>query len=125
MLYDYFIAGYSPVLSSGAATSRLAEIGTIIRDVRDLDDLAVRTLKAIGVLNLVGSSGRLRASMDIIRCAVGAGADSAVRALAEKSIITYRRHADEYRVWHGTDVDISLQSSSCGETRSPIESTEA
>ena len=109
MLYDYFIAGYSPVLSSGAAASRLAEIGTIIRDVRDLDDLAVRTLKAIGVLNLVGSSGRLRASMDIIRCAVSAGADDAVRALAEKSIITYRRHADEYRVWHGTDVDISAK----------------
>ena len=108
-LYDYFITGYSPALSSGAAASRLAEIGTIIRDVRDLDDAAVRTLKAIGVLNLVGSSGRLRASMEIIRCAVGADADNAVRMLAEKSIITYRRHADEYRVWHGTDVDISAK----------------
>ena len=108
-LYDYFITGYSTALSSGAATSRLAEIGTIIRDVRDLDETAVHTLKAIGVLNLVGSSGRLRASMDTIRCAVGDDADNAVRMLAEKSIITYRQHADEYRVWHGTDVDISAK----------------
>ena len=107
MLYDYFITGYSPALSSGAVTSRIAEIGTIVRDVRDLDDSAVRTLKAIGVLNLVGSSGKLRASIDIIRCAVGADADRTIKMLTEKSIITYRRHADEYRVWHGTDVDIS------------------
>ena len=108
-LYDYFITGYSPALSSGAATSRLAEIGMIIRDARDLDEAAVRTLKAIGILNLVGSSGRLRASMDTIRCVVGDDADDAIRLLTEKSIITYRKHADEYRVWHGTDVDISAQ----------------
>ena len=31
------------------------EIGTIIRDAHGLDDTAVRTLKTIGVLNLIGA----------------------------------------------------------------------
>ena len=105
-LYDYFISGHTHGLPGGAAASRLVEIDTIIRDVRGLDDTTIKTLKSIGVLNLVGSSGRLRASMEIIRCAVGAGADESVKILTDKSIITYRHHADEYRVWHGTDIDI-------------------
>ena len=108
-LYDYFISGYGHMRPGGTVTSRLVEIDTIIRDARDLDDTTIRTLKAIGVLNLAGSSGKLRASMGIIRCAVGAGADAAVKTLEGHSIVTYRKHADEYRVWHGTDVDITAK----------------
>ena len=108
-LYDYFISGYGHMRPGGTVTARLVEIDTIIRDARDLDDTAIRTLKAIGMLNLVGSSGKLRASLGIIRCAVGTGADAAIKTLEGRSIVTYRQHADEYRVWHGTDVDITAK----------------
>ena len=32
--------------------------------------------------------------------------DAALASLEKRSILTYRRHSDEYRVWHGTDVDV-------------------
>ena len=101
-LYDYFITG-----SASFGQSRLMEIGTIIRDAHGLDDTAVRTLKTIGVLNLIGRSGYMRASRRIIEYSVGNGAKSAINLLLKRSIITYRNHADEYRIWHGTDIDIA------------------
>ena len=107
-VYDYFISGLAPS-RAGAASSRLVEIDTIIRDDHVSDETERRALKAIGLMNLVGRSGRLRASMGMIRCMVGNGAEQAVRSLESRSVITYRRHADEYRIWHGTDVNIAAK----------------
>ena len=101
--------GSAPSQAGAGHSSRLVEIDTIIRDARLTDDIERRVLKTVGVLNLVGRSGRLRASMGTIRCIVGGGAELAVKSLESRSIITYRRHADEYRVWHGTDVDIAAK----------------
>lgn len=109
-LYDYFIAGSAPTrVGAPSSTSRLVEIDTIIRDARLSNKTEQSVLKAIGLMNLIGRSGRLRASSGIIRCMVGHGAEQAIKNLESKSIITYRRHADEYRVWHGTDVNIAAK----------------
>ena len=109
-IYDYFISGLAPARAGAAASSsRLVEIDTIIRDDRVSDETEQRTLKAIGLMNLIGRSGRLRASMGMIRCMVGSGAERAVMSLESRSVITYRGHADEYRVWHGTDVNIAAK----------------
>lgn len=109
-LYDYFIAGLAPArVGTSASTPRLVEIDTIIRDARLSDDTEQSVLKVIGLMNLIGRSGRLRASGGIIRCLVGRGAEQAIKSLESRSIITYRRHADEYRVWHGTDVNIAAK----------------
>ena len=109
-LYDYFISGSAPARAGAAASSsRLLEIDTIIRDDRVSDEMERRVLKSIGLMNLIGRSGRLRASMRMIRCMAGNGAERAIRSLESRSVITYRRHADEYRVWHGTDVNISAK----------------
>ena len=109
-LYDYFISGSAPAHAGAAASSsRLVEIETIVRDTRVSDETERIALKAIGLMNLIGRSGRLRASMGMIRCMVGRGAEQAVRDLESRSVITYRRHADEYRIWHGTDVNIATK----------------
>ena len=108
-LYDYFISGSMGARPAGGAASRLVEVGTIIRDIGGLSPAEQRVLKAIGVMNLIGRSGRLRASMGIIRCVAGTEAGRAVRILESRSLITYRRHADEYRIWHGTDVNIAAK----------------
>ena len=108
-LYDYFVAGSAPSHAGAGRSSRLVEIDTIVRDARLADDMERRVLKTVGVLNLVGRSGRLRASMGTIRCLAGDGAERAVRGLESRSVITYRVHADEYRIWHGTDVDIAAR----------------
>ena len=107
-LYDYFVAGSALVRSaSSSGASRLLEIETIIRDTQGLSGDESRVLKAVGVLNLVGRAGRLRASRSMVAYAAGiARPDAALASLERRSILTYRRHSDEYRVWHGTDVDV-------------------
>ncbi len=108
-LYDYFVSGSPLVHSISSKTSRLLEIETIIRDTQGLSDKETAVLKSIGILNLVGRAGRLRASRTMIEYAIGANPDKALKALERRSIVTYRRHSDEYRIWHGTDVDIQAK----------------
>ena len=106
VLYDYFVAGSALAHAASSNVSRLMEVSTIIRDARGLSEAESRALKAIGVLNLLGKSGRLRASRSMVRYATGASSNAALQVLEKKSIVTYRRHADEYRIWHGSDADI-------------------
>ena len=108
-LYDYFISKSGTLRAGNTVSSRLVEIDTIIRDVQGLDGTRLATLKAIGVLNLIGRSGRLRASMGMLRCVVGTDVEQAITYLESHSLITYRQHADEYRIWHGTDVNIAAK----------------
>jgi len=106
-LYDYFVSGSPLIHSISSNMSKLMEIETIIRDTHGLSYEEVQILKSIGVLNLVGRSGRLRASRSMIRYATGrTDIDRTLKGLEDRSIVTYRRYADEYRIWHGTDVDI-------------------
>lgn len=113
MLYDYFISGAGTVHGSSSSITRLREIETIIRDVRDLGEMETKVLKAVGILNLIGHSGPLRASRNLVRHVAGDGAGAALRHLAAKGIVTYRDRIDEYRVWHGTDIDVSARLSLC------------
>ena len=113
MLYDYFISGAGTVHGSSSSITRLREIETIIRDVRDLGEIETRVLKTVGVLNLVGHSGAMRASRNLVQHVVGDGAGTALRHLVSKGIVTYRDRIDEYRVWHGTDIDVSARLSLC------------
>ena len=99
--------------SSSMNISRLMEIETIIRDAHGLTDLEKKTLKAIGTLNLIGRSGYLRASRKMIDYTVGGSCQQALSKLESRSIITYRKHADEYRIWHGTDIDIAAKLDAC------------
>ena len=109
VLYDYFISGTSMINSSSANITRLMEIETIIRDSHGLSETEIRTLKTIGVLNLIGRSGYLRSSENVIDYAIDTKSKNVLKRLVEKSIITYRKYADEYRIWHGTDIDIAAK----------------
>ena len=125
-LYDYFVAG-SPLVraASSSRASRLLEIETIIRDTQGLSDDESRVLKAVGVLNLVGRAGRLRASRSMVSYATGiASPDAALKSLEKRSILTYRRHSDEYRVWHGTDVDVQARLENARRRLSAMPATE-
>ena len=108
-LYDFFISGTSIMHSTSQNISRLMEIETIIRDAHGLSDIEKRTLKIIGVLNLIGRSGHLRASRRVIDYCIEQNSRQILNRLEKRSIITYRRHADEYRLWHGTDIDIAAK----------------
>ncbi len=106
-LYDYFVSSHQSTSSASAANvTRLMEITSIIRDSYGLSRQAIKTLKTIGVLNLISTSGPLRASKGVIEYAIGTHIEEAIEELEAGSLITYRPYADEYRIWRGTDVDI-------------------
>ncbi|MFW6039274.1 MAG: hypothetical protein ACOC9P_02225, partial [bacterium] len=104
-VYDYFIG--SGVLAAAPATQsvRWTEITTRIRDTHGLTERQSRLAKAIAVLNLVSTSGTLRASRAVLR-RTDDQVDDTLADLEAAGIIVYRNFADEYRIWHGTDVDI-------------------
>ena len=111
-LYDFFVTT-SPSAGSRHA-ARLTEIDTTIREVTGLTDEQRNLLKAIGILNLLSQGGPLRASVPVIRYALsaaGAKTDKAVRKiiaeLEQRGVLTYRRFADEYRLWQGSDLDLT------------------
>ena len=108
-LYDYFISGTSMIHSSSANITRLMEIETIIRDSHGLENIEIKMLKTIGILNLIGRSGYLRASQAILDYTIDAKSKPILKKLLDKSVITYRKYADEYRIWHGTDINITAK----------------
>ena len=99
-VYDYFVAA-----NAFSQSSRFVEIATRIRDTHGLDAQEVALAKAVAVLNLVSVSGSLRASSEILTL-LEPDASAVLAALEAKDVVTYRTFADEYRVWHGSDLDL-------------------
>ena len=104
-VYDYFVASGTLNASASGQSSRWIEIASRLRDSYGLSLPQQRLAKAVALLNLVSSSGTVRASKQLLRL-VDSNADEILVELEEAGIVTYREFADEYRVWHGTDVDI-------------------
>ncbi|TDC66085.1 ATP-binding protein [Micromonospora sp. KC207] len=113
----FFTAGRTTVLASANA-SRWMEIDNRIAEAHGLPEHDQVILKTVGMLNLVDASGALRASMDTILFALAdptALDDTATRqqladrvaSLVERGFLVYRQFSDEYRVWQGSDVDLT------------------
>ena len=61
--------------------------------------------KAIALLNLVSAGGTVRASSEVLSLVDTDSAES-LACLEAAGVVTYRKFADEYRIWQGTDVDV-------------------
>ncbi|MCY4193350.1 MAG: hypothetical protein OXF04_03515, partial [bacterium] len=103
-VYDYFV-GAAGLSSLAAANSRWLEITTRLRDAHGLSARQTRVAKSVAVLNLVSTSGPIRASAPVLAL-MESDAGDVLGELADTGLVTYRAFADEYRVWQGTDVDI-------------------
>jgi hypothetical protein len=101
-VYDYFVAGG---VSAVGYSQRWSEIATRLRDAHGLTESQTKLAKSIAILNLVSSGGAARASAKVLGIANN-GAATALTNLQDAGIVTYRDFADEFRIWHGTDVDI-------------------
>lgn len=104
-VYDYFVArGVLPAMSAGRS-SRWTEIAIRLRDTYGLSSLQLRVAKAVAVLNLVSTTGTIRASAQVLALTDTHVANT-LAALDAASVVTYREFVDEYRIWQGTDIDI-------------------
>ena len=104
-VYDYFVASGAATASGVGRSRRWTEIATRLRDTHGLSDRQARLARSVAVLNLVSATGSLRASAAVLGRA-GSGAAKTLGELEAAGVVTYRRFADEYRIWQGSDVDI-------------------
>ena len=104
-VYDYFVGGGAASSAALSQSSRWTEIATRLRDVHGLSRRETRLAKTIALLNLVSTSGTIRASREVLALAEPHAGD-AVAKLEARGVVTYRAFADEYRIWQGTDIDI-------------------
>lgn len=106
-VYDYFVDGGALHIESAGMSGRWTEIATRIRDAHGLTLEQTRLAKAVALLNLVSTTGTVRASRAILALTAD-GTNETLAELATAGIVTFRDFADEYRIWQGTDVDINL-----------------
>lgn len=101
-VYNYFVASGAGAIGY---SQRWSEIATRLRDAHGLTESQTKLAKSIAILNLVSTGGAARASAQVLDIALN-GAATALTDLQDAGIVTYRDFADEFRIWHGTDVDI-------------------
>ena len=117
-VYDYFIQAQPPAFATPLAQRTWAEVVTAVdragreerKRANGANDQAARFValaKAVGLLNLTAGNDAIPASEAVLR-QLDATDDlqEAITASVDASILQYRKFADEYRVWQGTDFNI-------------------
>jgi hypothetical protein len=107
-VYDYFITNQPAALGDYRTHRRWAEVVTAVERLGDAPEEQIELLKTIGLLNIIGMKGGFKASKAILEtCGRNKSAVScSLKALSDKSIITFRKFSGEYRVWQGSDFDL-------------------
>ena len=111
-IYEYFILNQPGLMSDQSTHRRWAEVITALDRLGDAPETESELLKVIGLLNIVGAQGGLKASDELLDLCIrrpNRKSDSTKKialSLMGRSIITYRRFNDEYRVWQGSDFDL-------------------
>lgn len=110
-LYDYFILNQSVALTDGFTQHRWAEVVTALERLDiSADDpegpALAALLKTIGLFNLIGAQGGLKASPALLRPLFGSKLEALIARLEKHSAIHFRQFSQDYRVWAGSDFDL-------------------
>lgn len=105
-IYDYFITNQPAIIGDHFTHRRWVEVLTALDRLGDVNQEAIHLLKTIGLLNIIGAKGGLKASKELLSLCLNGEFKSSEKILLEKSIITYRKFNGEYRVWQGSDFDL-------------------
>lgn len=106
-IYDYFITNQPAVLGDHFTHRRWVEVITAIDRLGDAEASTIQLLKTIGLLNIIGAKGGLKASAEILDCCSDdTDFSKNIKKLTQRSIITFRKFNGEYRVWQGSDFDL-------------------
>jgi hypothetical protein len=112
-IYEYFVLSEPGLVTDQSTHRRWAEVVTAIERLGEPVGPVARLLKTIGVLNIAGAQGGLKASKELLKLCYEPRADglnikfeSALAALLDRSIVTLRKFNGEYRVWQGSDFDL-------------------
>lgn len=115
-LYDYFVEAVTG-LASRLNLQRWVEVQGLIQEAKDQNPDVLKVLKTIGVLNLVTSTGKFRATPELVALALcDSPSDTKGRnrwlktigQLKDRKLITHRSRSPhgELRIWQGSDFDV-------------------
>ncbi len=107
-IFDYFVLNQPAVLTDPTTHRRWAEVITALERLGDAPLNHVELLKTIGLLNIIGSQGGLKASKNILNlCTKSKKATThCTNALINSAVLQFRKFSNEYRVWQGSDFDL-------------------
>ena len=110
-LFDYFTANFGAGLFRQPHARRWLEAADVLDRKEGLTELDVALVKTVGMLNALGTFCHLNATRPMVSFGVSGDVSSTesegrLEALAKKSVITYRKFNETYRVWEGSDVDV-------------------
>ncbi|MGR3914395.1 MAG: hypothetical protein OD918_07725 [Gammaproteobacteria bacterium] len=106
-VYDYFI-NTQPASNDLQTQRAWVEVLSAIDRLSDSGRAEVDMLKTIGLFNIAGSVGGIKASTAALKLCFGhaRGFNATLNKLLGKSTITFRKFNNEYRVWQGSDFDL-------------------
>ncbi len=108
-LYDYLAQAFGNGLLLGEGATRWGEAKSIFDRYPTLSNPEAEAVKIIGVLSAIGAYEGLKPSAAVIEfasCLPGEEVKEACKSLVARSAIVYRRHADAYALWQGSDIDL-------------------
>lgn len=111
-LYDYFVETARLAAAARPEFQRWTEVQARVTECRGLPERLVRVVKTVGIFNLVAMLGELRASRALVARALSDAPgdapqwEAAIDEALERGLVSWRRQADELRVWEGSDFDV-------------------
>jgi len=117
-VYDYFVESAGMSISARPQFQKWIEIQSRLSDASNLNPDVLLALKTIGLLNLVSTTGSLRASKKTVALAMCNQPDDRdeigywekkIKELLDKGFIIWRKRIDELRIWEGSDFDIEKE----------------
>lgn len=112
-LYDYVVHTLGATLYAHSSAKLWSEAEEALLRVGDRDPLQARILKVIGLLQILGTQTNLWPGQELLHFALSDvppdEVDEAIKALLEGTYIVHRRFRDAYRLYEGSDIDVSAE----------------
>ena len=112
-LFDYFTSNFGLGLYRQPQALRWLEAADVLEQKDHLGSSQRAVVKTVGVLSALGQFSHLSASAGMVSFAVndtatpGKSLQGSLADLKDASILTYRSYNKSYRIWEGSDVDIT------------------
>lgn len=111
-LFDYLFANFQGRLFASLRARAITETIDRLNSTPNLDELEAALLKTIGLLNWLAEVSHLQANETNVIASLLSNDTSdaeirqALKKMAVRSLIVYRRFNKTYSIWQGSDVDI-------------------
>lgn len=111
-IFDYFTSNFGAGLYRQPHARRWLETADAVDREETLGEMHRALVKTVGVLGVLNECSHLRATREMLAAVlddqeqVTAQTESAITLLTERSLLTYRKFNNTFRVWEGSDIDV-------------------